>query len=226
MQLTKGGWMRVEARSSASVIVIGGEVVRPSQLIASVRRTCDRERGSRMILMALLIAASVGQAADQLSLSKQLDASLAQLIPGRNLLDVKAKLGDGVVELEPSTEPAGRHVYLIVTVRHAGRSAWQAVTCDFDAGGRLTRCLNQGHRHLEQTVAEADWDRITKGAALPTIYRTIGPPADPILGVPPGYETALEYMVKLTKPTPHWSTCAGRILIKKAVVAAKELMCE
>ena len=39
MQLTKGGWMRVEASSSASLIANGGEVVRPSQLIASVGRT-------------------------------------------------------------------------------------------------------------------------------------------------------------------------------------------
>jgi hypothetical protein len=39
MQLTKGGWARMEAPSSASIIVIGGEVVRPSQLIASVGRT-------------------------------------------------------------------------------------------------------------------------------------------------------------------------------------------
>ena len=39
MQLTKGGWMRVAASSSAGVIVSAGEVVRPSQLIASVRRT-------------------------------------------------------------------------------------------------------------------------------------------------------------------------------------------
>jgi hypothetical protein len=39
MQLTKGGWTRMEASSSARVIVSEGEVVRPSQLIASVRRT-------------------------------------------------------------------------------------------------------------------------------------------------------------------------------------------
>jgi hypothetical protein len=37
MQLTKGGWMRVEAPESVRLIVIGREVVRPSQLIASVR---------------------------------------------------------------------------------------------------------------------------------------------------------------------------------------------
>jgi hypothetical protein len=39
MQLTKGGWTRVEPSSSARPIVTGGKVVRPSQLIASVRRT-------------------------------------------------------------------------------------------------------------------------------------------------------------------------------------------
>jgi hypothetical protein len=39
MQLTRGGWTRVGASSSASRIVFGGEVVRPSQLIASVGPT-------------------------------------------------------------------------------------------------------------------------------------------------------------------------------------------
>jgi hypothetical protein len=39
MQLTKGGWMHVGASSPARRIVDGGEVVRPSQLIASVRWT-------------------------------------------------------------------------------------------------------------------------------------------------------------------------------------------
>jgi hypothetical protein len=39
MQLTKGGWMRAVTQSSAGLIATGGEVVRPSQLIASVRRT-------------------------------------------------------------------------------------------------------------------------------------------------------------------------------------------
>jgi hypothetical protein len=39
MQLTRGGWRRVEASWSGPVIVSVGEVVRPSQLIASVRRT-------------------------------------------------------------------------------------------------------------------------------------------------------------------------------------------
>jgi hypothetical protein len=38
MQLTRGGWRRVGASSSARVIVSEGEVVRPSQLIASVRQ--------------------------------------------------------------------------------------------------------------------------------------------------------------------------------------------
>jgi hypothetical protein len=48
MQLTKGGWMRVEAPSSARAIVLVGEVVRPSQLIASVRRTQSRSaKGSK-----------------------------------------------------------------------------------------------------------------------------------------------------------------------------------
>jgi hypothetical protein len=45
MQLTKGGWMRVEASSSAGLIVTVGEVVRPSQLIASVRRTMGMRGG-------------------------------------------------------------------------------------------------------------------------------------------------------------------------------------
>jgi hypothetical protein len=40
MQLTRGVWMRMEASLSARVIVIQGKVVRPSQLIASVRWTC------------------------------------------------------------------------------------------------------------------------------------------------------------------------------------------
>jgi hypothetical protein len=39
MQLTKGGWTRVGTSSSAGAIVDGGEVVRPSQLIVSVRPT-------------------------------------------------------------------------------------------------------------------------------------------------------------------------------------------
>jgi hypothetical protein len=39
MQLTKGGWTRAEASPSAMLIVAVGEVVRPSQLIASVRQT-------------------------------------------------------------------------------------------------------------------------------------------------------------------------------------------
>jgi hypothetical protein len=39
MQLTRGGWVRMEASSSAGAIVNQGEVVRPSQLIAGVRRT-------------------------------------------------------------------------------------------------------------------------------------------------------------------------------------------
>ena len=39
MQLTRGGWRRVGASSSAGAIVDDGAVVRPSQLIASVRRT-------------------------------------------------------------------------------------------------------------------------------------------------------------------------------------------
>jgi hypothetical protein len=39
MQLTRGDWSRVGASWSALVIVNEGEVVRPSQLIASVRRT-------------------------------------------------------------------------------------------------------------------------------------------------------------------------------------------
>ena len=43
MQLTKGGWMRVAAPSSARAIVNQGKVVRPSQLIARVR---PAKRGS------------------------------------------------------------------------------------------------------------------------------------------------------------------------------------
>jgi hypothetical protein len=46
MQLTKGGWMRVEALSSASAMVFGGEVVRPSQLIASVGWTTREREGN------------------------------------------------------------------------------------------------------------------------------------------------------------------------------------
>jgi hypothetical protein len=42
MQLTRGGWRRVGAPSSARVMVNQGEVVRPSQLIASVRRLAER----------------------------------------------------------------------------------------------------------------------------------------------------------------------------------------
>jgi hypothetical protein len=42
MQLTRGGWSRVGASSSAPLIVNQGGVVRPSQLIASVRPT-ERE---------------------------------------------------------------------------------------------------------------------------------------------------------------------------------------
>jgi hypothetical protein len=45
MQLTKGDWMRVVTPSSARRIGIGGEVVRPSQLIASVRRTSGGAQG-------------------------------------------------------------------------------------------------------------------------------------------------------------------------------------
>ena len=46
MQLTRGGCRRVGASSSARVIVNEGAVVRPSQLIASVRRTrCDGGTG-------------------------------------------------------------------------------------------------------------------------------------------------------------------------------------
>ena len=44
MQLTKGGWMRMEASSSARVIVNGPRSVRPSQLITSVGPT-RRGRG-------------------------------------------------------------------------------------------------------------------------------------------------------------------------------------
>jgi hypothetical protein len=39
MQLTRGGWMRMGASCSARSSCTQGEVVRPSQLIASVRRT-------------------------------------------------------------------------------------------------------------------------------------------------------------------------------------------
>jgi len=39
MQLTKGGWMRMGASSSARVILNHGKVVRPSQLITSVGPT-------------------------------------------------------------------------------------------------------------------------------------------------------------------------------------------
>ncbi len=45
MQLTRGGWRRVEASWSAGVIVNEGKVVRPSQLIASVLRTKASEGG-------------------------------------------------------------------------------------------------------------------------------------------------------------------------------------
>jgi hypothetical protein len=39
MQLTRGGWKRVEPSSSARIIMNAGKVVRPSQLIASVGLT-------------------------------------------------------------------------------------------------------------------------------------------------------------------------------------------
>jgi hypothetical protein len=44
MQLTRGGWRRVEASSSARIIMNQGEVLRPSQLIASVGLT-EMEEG-------------------------------------------------------------------------------------------------------------------------------------------------------------------------------------
>jgi hypothetical protein len=180
-----------------------------------------------LILISMLFTASVSSgSADDRGLAKRLDAAVARLLPGRTLPDLKADFRDSLIELEPSAHPVGRSVYLIVSIREAGRSAWQAVICDFDPGGRLVRCLNEGPSHLTQTVAEADWNRIAEGASLPTVYRTIGPPGEPILGTPPGYDSALEYMVALAKPTPYFSSCAGRILLKKAVVAAKELMCE
>ena len=66
MQLTKGGWMRMEASSSASAIVDGGEVVRPSQLITSVRQTTwNREErdaqanGGRPIEQLLTASAAI-----------------------------------------------------------------------------------------------------------------------------------------------------------------------
>jgi hypothetical protein len=181
-----------------------------------------------MILVGLLIAGSVAgePAAPGPNLTGRLDASLAQLLPGRTLVELKSKLGDSLVELEPYTGAGARSVYLIVAVRKAGRSASQAVTCDFDTGGRLARCVNEGPRYLTHTVAEADWARISRGASLKTVLRTIGPPGDPILGTPVGYDSGLEYMIALTKPTPYFATCAGRILIRNSVVAAKELMCE
>jgi hypothetical protein len=42
MQLTRGGWSRMDSSRSARVIVDEGKVVRPSQLIASVGRTWRR----------------------------------------------------------------------------------------------------------------------------------------------------------------------------------------
>jgi hypothetical protein len=181
-----------------------------------------------MILVALLIAGSVAgePVGNSESLSQRLDANLAQLLPGRTLAEVKGSLGHSLVELEPDTKAVARSVYLIVTAREAGQSAWQSVICNFDAGGRLTRCVNEGPRYVSQNVAEADWDRIAKGASLQTVYRTIGPPGEPVLGTPPGNDVGLEYMVTLSKSTPQFSTCAGRILVKRGVVAAKELMCE
>jgi hypothetical protein len=71
MQLTKGGWMRMEAPSSARLIMIVGEVVRPSQLIASVGRTSRRGGGALrapclLTTMALVLACTAsGLAAPQ-----------------------------------------------------------------------------------------------------------------------------------------------------------------
>ncbi len=50
MQLTRGGRRRLGASWSARVIVHQGKVVRPSQLIASVRRTpsgAEHRRGAQ-----------------------------------------------------------------------------------------------------------------------------------------------------------------------------------
>ncbi len=48
MQLTTAGWSRLRAPSSARAAVNQGEVVRPSQLIASVRQAIE-DRGARNV---------------------------------------------------------------------------------------------------------------------------------------------------------------------------------
>jgi hypothetical protein len=48
MQLTRGGWKRVEASSSTRGIVNHGKVVRPSQLIASVGPTVAKGARRRL----------------------------------------------------------------------------------------------------------------------------------------------------------------------------------
>jgi hypothetical protein len=159
------------------------------------------------------------------NLAKRLDRTFAELAAGRTLPELTAKLGDDLVYVERSTA-ALRTMYLILGVRDSRHSAWQGVTCEVDVSGRLKRCVREGRVQLAEAVAEADWNKIEDGASLRTVYRKIGPPGEPILGTPPGYDSALEYMVRLTKPTPYFSSCAGRILLRNGIVAAKQLMCE
>jgi hypothetical protein len=182
-----------------------------------------------VILNAVLLAAvtSGGPSCGGNDSAKQLlDARRGQLVPGRTFAELKAKLGNALTELEPPNGAVSRQVHLIVVARDGNRSATQHVSCDFDSSTRLVRCANEGPRSVTQTVAEADWNRVSKGASREVVYQTICHPGDPVLGAPQGYEEGLEYMVALSRPTPHFSSCAGRILMKNGVVAAKELMCE
>jgi hypothetical protein len=178
-----------------------------------------------VVLLVLLIVAVADGAPDNGDLARRLDRTFGELTPGRTLRELTAKLSDSLVYAERST--AALHtVYLVRSARASGHSAWQAATCEFDADGRLARCVREGKMQLTEAVAEADWNKIGDGATLRTVYATIGPPGEPILSTPPGYDSALEYMVRLTKPTAYFSSCAGRILLRHGIVAAKELMCE
>ena len=90
MQLTRGGWSRMGASWSGTVIVNEGKVVRPSQLIASVGRTTGEGRMKHSMVSALLVSSASVLAA----------APVEQPISFRGVTPVSLK-----VEMLPAPDP-------------------------------------------------------------------------------------------------------------------------
>ena len=150
-----------------------------------------------MILGAILIGA-VGVANPNCGSNRQvvrlLEARLADLAAGRTLTDLKARLGDAFSEHQLSDGAGARRASFLITGRDGSRSATQHVLCDLDSASRVVRCANEGERFITQTAAEVDWERVSKGATLEQVYRTICEPGDPIC------------LVRLRAMRPAWST--------------------